>query len=77
MIPMVATVTISQRRTYWIPLALFWIPLAPFVVLAFLPLAIARINPFRAIAAAWQILSAVRGSEFAFLLRGKLVEVEL
>jgi len=81
MIPMIATITVGRRSTYWIPLALFWIPLVPLfiigLILAFLPLAIVRINPFLAIAAVWQILSAVRGSELAFLVRGKLIEVEL
>ena len=77
MIPMVATISIGRKSTYWIPLALLWIPLAPLFVLAFLPLAIVRINPFLAIAAVWQILSATRGSELAFLVRGKLIEVEL
>ncbi len=77
MIPMVAIITVGQRSTYWIPLALFWIPLAPLFVLACLPLAIVCINPFRAMAAVWQILSAAHGSEFAFLVRGKRVEVEL
>lgn len=76
MIPLIASVTVGREHTYWVPLALFWIPLLPLFLL-FLPLALVRINPFRAIAVVWQILSAFKGSEVAFVVRGKLVEVEL
>jgi hypothetical protein len=76
MIPLVATVTVGSHSTYWIPLALFWILLSPLVLL-FLPLAFVRVNPFRAVATVWQILSAANGAVFAFELHGKSIEVEL
>jgi hypothetical protein len=76
MIPLMATITVGGRSTYWIPLALFWILLSPLVLL-FFPLAFVWVNPFRAIAAVWQILSAVSGATFAFKACGKSIEVEL
>jgi hypothetical protein len=76
MIPLIAMVTVGGRSTYWVPLALLWILLSPLVLL-FFPLAVVRVNPFRAIAAAWQILSAANGATFAFEAWGKSIEVEL
>ncbi len=67
MIPFVAVVSPrnQESRTFrlWIPLFLMWmvlvplgILLSPFVFIGFL---VCRVNPFRGIAAIWQILIAL------------------
>jgi len=66
-IPFVAVVSLrnQESRTFrlWIPLFLMWmllvplgILLSPFVFIGFL---VCRVNPFRGIAAIWQILIAL------------------
>ena len=76
MIPLVATVTIGNHSTYWVPLAILWILLLPFLLLL-LPLAFVRINPFRTIAVLWQILTASKGTDFHFEMHGKSLEVNV
>jgi len=50
----------------WIPLFLVWLLLLPLVLVllpvAFIALVVVRINPFRALAAGWQILTGLRGT---------------
>jgi hypothetical protein len=70
-IPLLAVISVhkSEERKYrfWLPLILLWLLLAPvlllifpFVIVGFL---MARVNPLRGIAAAWQFLSGLRKSE--------------
>ena len=76
MIPLVATITVGGNSTYWVPLAFLWILLSP-LLLFLLPLAIARVNPFRVIGVLWQILTAAKGSEFEVEVRGRSVQVSV
>ena len=75
MIPLFATLRIRhqkpgapRRRGFriWLPLFLIWLLLAPLVLLLLPIFALvclaSRINPFRAIAAAWSFLCALRGT---------------
>jgi hypothetical protein len=73
-IPLLAVISFhcgeSPRFRFWLPLILVWLLLAPlllllspFVVIASLLL---RVNPFRGVAAAWQLLSGLRKTEFQF-----------
>ena len=71
MIPLFAIVRIARRSgrniRLWLPLFLIWLLLAP-LVLVLLPFLFAyclfcvRINPFRACARIWGVLSALRGT---------------
>jgi uncharacterized membrane protein len=72
MIPFVAVVSLrnQESRTFrlWIPLVLIWllllpiaILLSPFVLIACL---VCRVNPLRAMAVAWQIVSALNDTQF-------------
>ena len=72
MIPFVAVVSLrnQESRTFrlWIPLVLIWllllplgILLAPFILIACL---VCRVNPLRAMAVAWQIVSALNDTQF-------------
>lgn len=74
MIPFVAVVSLrnEESRTFrfWIPLFLVWllllplvIVLSPFMVIACLA---CRVSPFRGVAVLWQILTALRRTEFDF-----------
>ena len=74
MIPLVASVSIRNKRSrgfrLWIPLALVWLLLLP-VALLLLPVVFVacwagRIDPFEALSALWQILSALKGSNVEF-----------
>jgi hypothetical protein len=65
MIPLIATIRV-QRLRLWIPLFLLWLLLLPFLLLL-LPLAIlaclmVQLNPFRTLAALWQVLTGLRGT---------------
>jgi uncharacterized membrane protein len=72
MIPFVAVVSLrnQESRTFrlWIPLVLIWLlllPLAillsPFILIACLA---CRVNPLRAVAVMWQIVSALNDTQF-------------
>jgi uncharacterized membrane protein len=71
MIPLVAVVSLRNQQSrpfrLWIPLFLVWLLLLPAVVLLSPVILIAgmacRVNPFRALAVTWQILSAVSDTE--------------
>jgi uncharacterized membrane protein len=74
MIPFVAVVSLrnQESRTFrlWIPLVLVWllllplgILLAPFILIACL---VCRVNPLRALAVMWQIVSALSNTQFDF-----------
>jgi thiosulfate reductase cytochrome b subunit len=72
MIPFVAIVSLRDResRTFrmWVPLILVWLLFVPVVVLLS-PLIVitclaCRVNPLRGFAVMWQILSALRKTEF-------------
>lgn len=76
MIPLVATVTLGHRSTYWIPLVFIWILLSPLLLLL-LPLAIVRVSPFRTIRVLWQILTAAKGSDFEVEVRGRSIQVSV
>ena len=56
----------SGRLGLWVPLFLVWLLLLPFVLvllpLAVLALIVIRVNPFRALATFWQILSGLTGT---------------
>jgi hypothetical protein len=70
MIPFFAIVRIARRsgRSFrlWLPLFLIWLLLAPIVLVLlpflFLYCVFVRINPFRAFATVWGVLSALRGT---------------
>jgi hypothetical protein len=72
MIPLVAVVSLRDResRTFrlWVPLILVWLLVVPVVVLLSPLILVAciacRVNPFRGFAVVWQILSALRETEF-------------
>jgi hypothetical protein len=76
MIPLVATVTLGSRSTYWIPLVFLWILLSPLLLLL-LPLATVRVSPFRTIGVLWQILTATKGSDFEVEVRGRSIQVSV
>lgn len=71
MIPFVALVSVrgKQSRTFrlWIPLLLVWLVLVPVAVLLspliFVASLACRVNPFRGVAALWQILNALNHTE--------------
>jgi len=71
MIPFVAVVSLRnhQSRTFrlWIPLVLIWLLLLPLVLLLspfiFIACLVCRVNPFRGVAVAWQILTALADTE--------------
>jgi uncharacterized membrane protein len=72
MIPFVAVVSLrnQESRTFrlWIPLFLVWILLFP-IALLLSPIVlvaglVCRVNPFRAFAVMWQIVSALGKTEF-------------
>ncbi len=72
MIPFVAAVSLhnQQSRTFrlWIPLFLVWLLLLPLGVLLspfiFLICLVSRVNPFRGLAAMWQILWTLHDTQF-------------
>jgi uncharacterized membrane protein len=72
MIPFVAVVSLRDResRTFrvWVPLILVWLLFVPLVVLLSPLIVIAclacRVNPLRGFVTMWQILSALRKTEF-------------
>jgi uncharacterized membrane protein len=72
MIPFVAVVSLRNResRTFrlWVPLILVWLLFVPIIVLLSPLIVIAslacRVNPFRGFAVMWQILCALRNTEF-------------
>jgi hypothetical protein len=74
MIPLVAVVSLRNResRTFrlWVPLILVWLVIVPLMVLLSPLIVVAslicRINPFQGFAVVWQILSALRETEFDF-----------
>lgn len=72
MIPFVAVVSLRDResRTFrlWVPLILVWLLIVP-VILLLSPLIVVaclvfRVNPFRGLAVMWQVLMALRETEF-------------
>jgi len=74
MIPLVAAVSVRNKQSrgfrLWIPLALVWLLLLP-VVLVLLPVVfvacwVGGTDPFQALSAFWQILSALKGSDVEF-----------
>lgn len=72
MIPFVAVVSLrnQESRTFrlWIPLFLMWLLLVPLGILLspflFIGLLVCRVNPFRGIAAVWQIFIALTDTRF-------------
>ena len=74
MIPLVASVSVRNKRSrgfrLWIPLALAWLLLLPAALLllpvVFVACWVGRIDPFQALSALWQILSALKGSNVEF-----------
>lgn len=71
MTPNIAVVHISNPYwrgfRLWLPLFLLWIPLillSPLLLLILLAVClVGRVNPFRAIAALWSIVCALRGCD--------------
>jgi uncharacterized membrane protein len=71
-IPFLAVVSLRNREggrfRMWVPLILIWLLFLPFVVLLSPLIGIAclacRVNPFRGFFVVWQILSALRKTEF-------------
>jgi uncharacterized membrane protein len=71
MIPFVAMVSLRgrQSRTFrlWIPLFLVWVLLMPLAVVLspviFIVCLACRVNPFRGLAAVWQLLTALSHTE--------------
>ena len=65
----------------WIPLFLLWIPailLSPLIFLVlFVACATGRINPWRAIAAFWAILSSLSGTSVRVTAQGTKVLVRI
>jgi uncharacterized membrane protein len=67
MIPFVAVVSLRnhQSRTFrlWIPLFLVWLLLLPLAILLspfiFIACLVCRVNPWRAVALLWQMLTAL------------------
>jgi uncharacterized membrane protein len=68
MIPLVAVVSLRDQksRTFrlWVPLFLVWVLVVPLAFLLspliFLACLLCRVNPFRMVAALWQILMALK-----------------
>ena len=73
MIPFVAVVSLrnQESRTFrlWIPLFLVWILLMPVALLLspviLIACVVCGVNPFRALALIWQVVSALGKTEFA------------
>ena len=65
----------------WIPLFLFWIPailLSPLILLVIVGLSIAgRVNPWNAVAAFWNILCSLPGTNVRVASDGAKVEVRI
>jgi uncharacterized membrane protein len=85
MIPFVASVRFRNLRgrgfRLWIPLAIVWLLLAP-VALLLLPIVfaacwVARIDPFAALAALWQVLCGLRGADVEVGNRGSSVLIHV
>ena len=70
MIPMLVFLRIRGRNRrglrLWIPLFVVWLLLLPFVLvllpLAFIACLVGRVNPFRALAVGWQLLTGLRNT---------------
>jgi hypothetical protein len=85
MIPCVAAVSIrtKQNRAFrlWIPLALVWLLLLPIVLLllplVFLACLAVRVDPFRTLAAFWQILSSLKGTNVEVARAGACVLIHV
>lgn len=72
MIPLMVTMQIgwnSHRLRLWIPLFLVWLLLLP-IVLVLMPFVLLAwlvgTNAFRALAAGWQLLTGLRGTQVEF-----------
>lgn len=85
MIPILAVLRISTRRDrffrIWIPIFLVWLLLLP-LVLVLLPLFLIAclalgVNPLRAIAAGWQVLSGLAGTHIEVRDQGHYVLVRI
>ena len=70
MIPIASTLYIRHRPRglpIWIPLFLVWLFLLPFVVLVsplvFIACVAVGVNPFRAFAVLWRIISNLKGTD--------------
>jgi len=72
MIPFVAVVGLRNQESrtirLWIPLFLVWIVLLPVALLLspviLIACVVCRVNPFRAVALVWQIVTALGRTEF-------------
>ena len=72
MIPFVAVVSLRNRESLtfrlWVPLILVWLLFVPLMVLLSPLILVAslacRVNPFRGFVVVWQVLSALRETEF-------------
>jgi hypothetical protein len=69
------------RLRLWIPLFLIWLLLLPLVLvllpLAILALLLLRLNPFRALAALWQVLTGLTGTHIEVNAPDALVYVRI
>lgn len=68
MIPLNSTLRFRNQRGFhmWIPLFLVWLLLLPFALLMlpliFIGCLVFAVNPFRAIAAFWRLVAALKGT---------------
>jgi hypothetical protein len=82
-IPLVANVSVRPEVRPWIPIPLFliWLLLTPIVLLLlpvfFVACLVGRVNPWRALAAGWRILSAMPGTNVEVQQRKHYMLIEL
>jgi hypothetical protein len=83
MIPFVAVVSVPDRRSHmfrlWIPLFLVWLLVLPLGLLllpvVFVAGLVCRVNPFRAVSALWQLLSALQDTNVEVVRRSASVSI--
>lgn len=83
MIPLVALLRIEGQRslTVWLPLLAVWLLLLPLALLllpfALLAMLIARVNPWAAFVAFWDVLAGMRGAHIEVAIPGRSVLVHV
>ena len=84
MIPLVATVQISRKRSHGyigIPLIPLWILLLPVVIViapfALLALRIAGVRPFETVANVWRVFTSLRGTHVEIVDRQQGILIDI
>ncbi len=71
----------SRGLRLWIPLFLVWLLLLPLVLLLsplfFMACSLGRLNPFRALSVAWQVLGALSGTHIELASSGTSIGIRI